>query len=85
MCVYGADAPAEEPVKKKKFKTDVVVTPHTASLGSTKLTEYIEQEFEMCLQDKVMEETKEKKNQVEEYVYSMRNKLCDKVPRRKKT
>ncbi|XP_041990561.1 heat shock 70 kDa protein 15-like [Salvia splendens] len=35
-------------------------------------------EFEMALQDRVMEETKDKKNAVEAYVYDMRNKLHDK-------
>ncbi|XP_068651510.1 heat shock 70 kDa protein 15-like [Aristolochia californica] len=38
----------------------------------------VEKEFEMALQDRVMEETKEKKNAVEAYVYDMRNKLHDK-------
>ncbi|KAI3948563.1 hypothetical protein MKW92_035247 [Papaver armeniacum] len=37
-----------------------------------------EKEFEMALQDRVMEETKDKKNAVEAYVYDMRNKLNDK-------
>lgn len=35
----------------------------------------VEKEFEMALQDRVMEETKEKKNAVESYVYDMRNKV----------
>ncbi|KAF3784621.1 Heat shock protein 14 [Nymphaea thermarum] len=38
----------------------------------------VEKEFEMALQDRFMEETKEKKNAVEAYVYDMRNKLHDK-------
>ncbi|KAI7745049.1 hypothetical protein M8C21_002250 [Ambrosia artemisiifolia] len=39
----------------------------------------VEKEFEMALQDRVMEETKDKKNAVEAYVYDMRNKLHDKL------
>jgi heat shock protein 4 len=35
----------------------------------------LEKEYEMALQDRVMEETKEKKNAVEAYVYDMRNKV----------
>lgn len=35
----------------------------------------VEKEFEMALQDRVMEETKDKKNAVEAYVYDMRNKV----------
>ncbi|MFS7984332.1 putative Heat shock protein 70 family [Helianthus anomalus] len=34
----------------------------------------VETKFEMALQDRVMEETKDKKNAVEAYVYEMRNK-----------
>ena len=40
------------------------------------LEKAVEKEFEMALQDRVMEETKEKKNAVEAYVYDMRNKVC---------
>lgn len=35
----------------------------------------VENEYEMALQDRVMEETKDKKNAVEAYVYDMRNKV----------
>nr|KAJ0219099.1 hypothetical protein LSAT_V11C300129500 [Lactuca sativa] len=35
----------------------------------------VEKEFEMALQDRVMEETKDKKNAVESYVYEMRKKV----------
>ncbi|XP_058737500.1 heat shock 70 kDa protein 15-like [Vicia villosa] len=35
-------------------------------------------EYEMALQDRVMEETKDRKNAVEAYVYDRRNKLNDK-------
>ena len=40
------------------------------------LEKAVEKEYEMALQDRVMEETKEKKNAVEAYVYDMRNKVC---------
>ena len=39
------------------------------------LEKCIEKEYEMALQDRVMEETKDKKNAVEAYVYDMRNKV----------
>ncbi|KAE9463246.1 hypothetical protein C3L33_04847, partial [Rhododendron williamsianum] len=35
----------------------------------------VEKEFELALQDRVMEETKDKKNAVEAYVYDLRNKV----------
>jgi hypothetical protein len=68
-------------VKKKKLRTEVPVKATTAGMSSAALAAAVENEFSMALQDKVMEETKEKKNAVEEYVYSMRNKLYDSLVR----
>jgi hypothetical protein len=45
------------------------------AMGPDELQKAVEKEFEMALQDRVMEETKEKKNAVEAYVYDMRNKV----------
>lgn len=45
------------------------------AMGPTDVQKAVEKEFEMALQDRVMEETKEKKNAVEAYVYDMRNKV----------
>jgi heat shock 70kDa protein 4 len=44
-------------------------------LEPAELQKAVEKEYEMALQDRVMEETKEKKNAVEAYVYDMRNKV----------
>ena len=44
-------------------------------MAATDLQKAVEKEFEMALQDRVMEETKDKKNAVEAYVYDMRNKV----------
>jgi heat shock protein 4 len=75
------DAPKPEVVKKKKTKrADVPV--HEVVLGGlapTDLQKAVEKEYEMALQDRVMEETKDKKNAVEAYVYDMRNKLYEKL------
>jgi heat shock protein 4 len=64
-------------VKKKKTKrTDVPVTEVVAGgLPNAELQKALEKEYEMALQDRVMEETKDKKNAVEAYVYDMRNKV----------
>lgn len=66
-----------EYVKKKKTKkVDVPVTAKVwGALSPPDLQKATEEEYEMQLQDKVIEETKEKKNAVEAYVYSMRNKV----------
>ncbi|KAL9688755.1 hypothetical protein QQ045_033179 [Rhodiola kirilowii] len=72
------DSKAEAPKKKVK-KTNVrIVELVYGGLPSGDLQKAVEKEFEMALQDRVMEETKDKKNAVEAYVYDMRNKLNDK-------
>ncbi|KAJ1261994.1 hypothetical protein BS78_09G072400 [Paspalum vaginatum] len=68
-----------EPSKKKVKKTSVPVHELVyGALAVDDLQKAVEKEYEMALQDRVMEETKEKKNAVEAYVYDMRNKLYDK-------
>jgi len=63
-------------IKKKTKKTDVPIkATHTGGLPGKVLEKFKQEEFDMALQDKVMEETKERKNAVEAYVYSMRSKL----------
>ncbi|KAK8937229.1 Heat shock 70 kDa protein 14 [Platanthera zijinensis] len=65
--------------KKKVKKITVPVTELVyGSMASADVQKAVEKEFEMALQDRVMEETKDKKNAVEAYVYDMRNKLNDK-------
>ncbi|XAR67728.1 hypothetical protein NMG60_11002606 [Bertholletia excelsa] len=72
------DATVEAPKKKVK-KISVPVSEFVyGAMGPADLQKAVEKEFEMALQDRVMEETKEKKNAVEAYVYDMRNKLYDK-------
>jgi len=65
-----------EPLKRKVKKTNVpVVELVYGGLAAADLQKAVEKEFEMALQDRVMEETKDKKNAVEAYVYDMRNKV----------
>ncbi|GMN37251.1 hypothetical protein TIFTF001_006651 [Ficus carica] len=65
--------------KKKVKKTNIPVTEVVyGGLSPADLQKALEKEFEMALQDRVMEETKDRKNAVEAYVYDMRNKLSDK-------
>ncbi|GKV10154.1 hypothetical protein SLEP1_g21561 [Rubroshorea leprosula] len=72
------DSKVEAPKKKVK-KTNVTLSELVyGALSPGDLQKAVEKEFEMALQDRVMEETKDKKNAVEAYVYDMRNKLSDK-------
>ncbi|GAB4850195.1 hypothetical protein Ancab_029489 [Ancistrocladus abbreviatus] len=72
------DTKVEAPKKTvKKTHVPVAELIHGGMLPGD-LQRAVEKEFEMALQDRVMEETKDKKNAVEAYVYDMRNKLNDK-------
>ncbi|CAM8949909.1 unnamed protein product [Rhodiola kirilowii] len=72
------DVKAQAPKKKIKKTNVPIVELVYGGLPSGDLQKAVEKEFEMALQDRVMEETKDKKNAVEAYVYDMRNKLYDK-------
>ncbi|XP_023761841.2 heat shock 70 kDa protein 15 [Lactuca sativa] len=73
------DTKVEAPKKKvKKANIPVSEVVYGAMLAAD-VQKAVEKEFEMALQDRVMEETKDKKNAVEAYVYDMRNKLHDKL------
>ncbi|XP_016169721.1 heat shock 70 kDa protein 14 [Arachis ipaensis] len=72
------DNKVEAPKKKVKKTTIPVAEVVYGALAPVDVQKAVEKEFEMALQDRVMEETKDKKNAVEAYVYDMRNKLNDK-------
>ncbi|KAJ6427415.1 hypothetical protein OIU84_022918 [Salix udensis] len=68
------DTKVEAPKKKVK-KTNIPVSEVVyGGIPTAEVEKLLEKEYEMALQDRVMEETKEKKNAVEAYVYDMRNK-----------
>mmetsp|Transcript_57811 Transcript_57811/g.183308 ORF Transcript_57811/g.183308 Transcript_57811/m.183308 type:complete len:504 (-) Transcript_57811:37-1548(-) len=73
----GEPMETEKKTVKKVHKTDVPVASKVLSLSATELQAFTEREFDMRLQDRVQEETKAKKNEVEEYVYDKRSKLFD--------
>lgn len=62
--------------KKKVKKTNIPVSELVyGGMLPVDVQKAVEKEFEMALQDRVMEETKDRKNAVEAYVYDMRNKV----------
>ena len=65
-----------EVYKKKVKRISVPVAEFVyGGMSAADLQKAVETEFEMALQDRIMEETKDKKNAVEAYVYEMRNKV----------
>lgn len=65
--------------KKKRVRRTDVPLATTTSQGYSKqqLDDYFEKEGQMQAADKLQEETNEKKNALEAYVYALRNKLSD--------
>ena len=65
-----------EAPKKKVKKTNIPISELVyGTMVPAEVQKAVEKEFEMALQDRVMEETKDRKNAVEAYVYDMRNKV----------
>ncbi|EDO18604.1 hypothetical protein Kpol_1048p35 [Vanderwaltozyma polyspora DSM 70294] len=74
------DAPEDaEPEYKEVTKTvkkdDLTITEKTFALSEDKLREYTEKEAELHAQDKLVAETEDRKNTLEEYIYSLRSKI----------
>ncbi|AMD19643.1 HCL508Cp [Eremothecium sinecaudum] len=75
-----ADAPEDaEPEYKEVTKTvkkdTLRIKAHTFALEEAKLNELIETENELFAQDKLVAETEDRKNALEEYIYTLRGKL----------
>ncbi len=64
------------PSKKKKFrKIGINVLANTPSLDKTELDLAVENEVEMKHQDSVLQETANKRNELESYIYTTRDKI----------
>ncbi|CAD7694806.1 unnamed protein product [Ostreobium quekettii] len=71
----------EKPKTEKKKRTKKIEVPistvKATGLPQKVLEDYFELEGKMAATDKLQEETNDRKNELEAYVYSLRNKLCD--------
>lgn len=66
--------------KKKRFRrVELKVEASTLGLDSKTVSEYNELEVSMAQQDRIIEETANKRNELESYIYDMRNQLGDKL------
>ena len=75
------DEEDEEPeyreVKKLVKKNDLVITMESASLSDDEIAALFEKENSMVVEDKLVADTEDKKNALEEYIYELRGKLDD--------
>lgn len=71
------EKPKTRKVKKQVRKGDLPVSAGTASLDQQTKDKLSEQELSMISEDKLVADTEEKKNELETYIYEMRNKIDD--------
>lgn len=74
------EAEAKDQPKKKRFrKVELTVTAEVGGLSPSEVTAATEQELKMAHQDRVIEETFNKRNELESFVYEMRNQVADRL------
>ncbi|KXJ92340.1 hsp70-like protein [Microdochium bolleyi] len=69
------DKPKTRKVKKQVRKGDLPIVAGTTSMDANTKTTLAEKESSMVMEDKLVADTEEKKNELETYIYDMRNKL----------
>ncbi|KUI63101.1 Heat shock protein hsp88 [Cytospora mali] len=69
--------PKTRKVKKQVRKGDLPIVAGTLALDSAAKNALTEKESSMVMEDKLVADTEEKKNELETYIYELRNKLDD--------
>lgn len=75
----GEEAPPKKTrlVKKQVKKGDLPVISNTASIDPEVKATYNERENQMVMEDKLVSDTEDRKNHLEEYIYEVRGKIDD--------
>ncbi|KHJ32031.1 putative heat shock protein hsp88 [Erysiphe necator] len=71
------EKPKTRKVIKQVRKGDLPVISATFSLDESTKLHYTEQEASMTMEDKLVSDTEEKKNELESFIYDLRNKIND--------
>ncbi|KAL7627360.1 adenyl-nucleotide exchange factor sse1 [Parahypoxylon ruwenzoriense] len=71
------EKPKTRKVKKQVRKGDLPIVAGTTSLDDSTKNGLAEKEAAMVMEDKLVADTEDKKNELETYIYDMRNKLDD--------
>ncbi|KAE9363481.1 putative heat shock protein Hsp88 [Stipitochalara longipes BDJ] len=77
MDTDAAEKPKTRKVKKQVRKGDLPIVSATSSLDEQSKQIAAEQESAMIMEDKLVADTEDKKNELETYIYDMRNKIDD--------
>jgi len=73
----GEAKPKTRKVRKQVKKGDLPVVAVTSSLDQVTKDIYTEKENQMAMEDKLVADTEDRKNALEEYIYDLRNKIED--------
>jgi heat shock protein 4 len=71
------EKPKTRKVKKQVRKGELPIVSATQALEATAKNSAVEREAAMVMEDKLVADTEEKKNELETYIYELRNKLDD--------
>jgi heat shock protein 4 len=71
------EKPKTRKVKKQVRKGDLPISAGTSSLDDAAKSSAAEAESAMIMEDKLVADTEDKKNELETYIYEMRNKIDD--------
>ncbi|KAK4181872.1 putative heat shock protein Hsp88 [Triangularia setosa] len=71
------EKPKTRKVKKQVRKGDLPIVSATLSIEQAAKAQLFEKESSMAMEDKLVADTEEKKNELETYIYDLRNKLDD--------
>ncbi|CAK4068484.1 unnamed protein product [Aphanomyces euteiches] len=74
----GEEKKEEGPKKKRFRKVELKVESEVGGMTAAEVNKGAEEELNMAQQDRVIEETANKRNELETFVYDMRNHLSDK-------
>ncbi|KAI5785061.1 heat shock protein 70 family [Peziza echinospora] len=77
MDVDQAEKPKTRKVRKQVKRGDLPVVAVTTSLDQVTKDIFTEKENMMAMEDKLVADTEDRKNALEEYIYDLRNKLDD--------
>ena len=69
------EKPKTRKVKKQVRKGELPIVGATQSLDASAKNDFTEKEASMAIEDKLVADTEEKKNELETYIYDLRNKL----------
>jgi heat shock protein 4 len=73
----GDAKPKTRKVRKQVRKGELPIVSATQSLDTSAKNAAVEKEAAMVMEDKHVADTEEKKNELETYIYELRNKLDD--------